>query len=118
MCVRFCSKQEERPNSDVDFPVDLEQGRTLFDLAALLADLRELLNAPVDLVESTCLHRSIRDRVLAEALALKKRKWPGGRASEYWRNPRSFSPSELRFARVPQKRKGRSGAAPSFGGTR
>ena len=64
------ARREERPNSDVDFLVDLEEGRTLFDLAALRADLRELLDAPVDLVEATCLHPYIRDRVLAEALAL------------------------------------------------
>jgi predicted nucleotidyltransferase len=54
--------------SDVDFLVDLEPGRNLFDLGGLLEDLRELLQMPVDLVEARCLHPVIRERVLAEAL--------------------------------------------------
>lgn len=35
--------QENRPDSDVDFLVDLEPGHTIFDLARFLGDLRELL---------------------------------------------------------------------------
>lgn len=58
------------PESDVDFLVDLDEGRTLFDLGALQADLRDLLSLPVDLVEASCLHPYIRDRVLSEAIQL------------------------------------------------
>jgi predicted nucleotidyltransferase len=61
---------ENRPDSDVDFLVDVEPGRTLFDLAGLLGDLRELLGRNVDLVESRSIHPFIRARVLAEAVAL------------------------------------------------
>ena len=46
------------------------KGRDLFDLGGLQADLRDLLATSVDLVESTCLHPYIRDRVLAEAVPL------------------------------------------------
>ena len=58
------------PASDVDFLVELEPGRNLFDLGGLLADLKELLGGQVDVVEATCLHPYIRDRVLAEAVPL------------------------------------------------
>ena len=37
-------------NSDVDFLVDLEEGRSLFDLGGLLYDLQELLGRKVDVV--------------------------------------------------------------------
>jgi predicted nucleotidyltransferase len=61
---------ENRPDSDVDFLVDLEPGRSLFDLAGLMADLEDLLGAEVDLATTKGLHPYIRDRVLAEAQPL------------------------------------------------
>jgi uncharacterized protein len=61
---------ENTPGSDVDFLVDLEKGRGLLDLGALLSDLQGLLGVEVDLVESGCIHPYIRDRVLAEAMSL------------------------------------------------
>ena len=61
---------ENRPDSDVDFLVDLESGRTIFDLAGFLGDLRDLLGTEVDVVESRSIHPYIRDRVLAEAVGL------------------------------------------------
>jgi uncharacterized protein len=64
------ARRENNSESDVDFLVDLEPGRDLFDLGGLLGDLKELLGGPVDLVESGCLHAYIKERVLAEAVAL------------------------------------------------
>ncbi len=61
---------ESRSESDVDFLVDLDQGRGLLDLGGLLSDLHALLGVEVDLVESGCIHPYIRDRVLAEAVNL------------------------------------------------
>jgi len=61
---------ENRPDSDVDFLVDLEPGRSLFDLAGLMADLEGLLGTEVDLATTKGLHPYIRDRVLAEAQPL------------------------------------------------
>ena len=43
---------ENGPKSDIDFLVDLDPGRDLFDLGALLADLKDLLQTNVDLVEA------------------------------------------------------------------
>jgi predicted nucleotidyltransferase len=56
--------------SDIDFLVDMETGRSLFDLGGLLVDLRELLGRDVDVVTVRGLKERIRERVLAEAVAL------------------------------------------------
>lgn len=56
--------------SDVDFLVDLEKGRSLFDLGGLLMDLQDLLGRPVDVVTEKGLKARIRDRVLEEAVPL------------------------------------------------
>jgi len=56
--------------SDVDFLVDLEPDRGLFDLGRLIADLRDLLGCDVDVVTRKGLRERIRERVLAEAEAL------------------------------------------------
>jgi len=56
--------------SDVDFLVELEPGRTLFDLSGLLLDLESLLHVSVDVVTERGLRPQVRDRVLAEAVPL------------------------------------------------
>lgn len=57
-------------HSDVDFLIDLEPGRTLFDMGGLLMELQELLGREVDLVTEPSLKLRIRDRVLREAVPL------------------------------------------------
>jgi predicted nucleotidyltransferase len=54
-------------NSDVDILVDMEKGRSLFDLGGLLMDLQQLLNRKVDVVTENGLHWYIKERVLREA---------------------------------------------------
>jgi len=61
---------ENRPESDIDFLVDLDNGRGLLDLGGLLSDLHELLGVEVDVVESGSIHPYIRERVLTEAVPL------------------------------------------------
>lgn len=56
--------------SDIDFLVDLDVGRTLFDLSGLLLDLQQLLGQPVDVVTGRTLKPRMRDRVLNEAVPL------------------------------------------------
>ncbi len=58
------------PSSDVDFLVELEEGRSLLDLVGLWQDLEKLLERPVDIVEPEGLHWYIRDKVLKEAVPL------------------------------------------------
>jgi predicted nucleotidyltransferase len=54
-------------NSDIDFLVDLEPGRSLFDVGGLLMELQELLARKVDVVTEKGLHWYIKERVLSEA---------------------------------------------------
>lgn len=61
------ARGEADSKSDVDFLVDLEEGRSLFDLGGLLMDLQKLLGRDVDVVTEAGLHWYIKDRVLKEA---------------------------------------------------
>jgi len=56
--------------SDVDFLVELEEGRSLLDLGGLLMELQELLERSVDVVTQAGLWPRIRDHVLREARPL------------------------------------------------
>ena len=56
--------------SDIDFLVELEPGRTLFDLSGLLADLEVLLEKHVDVVTDKGLRPRVRERVLSAAIPL------------------------------------------------
>lgn len=56
--------------SDIDLLVDLEQGRTLLDLGALLMDLQDLLHRKVDVLTEAALHPRIKEKVLREAIPL------------------------------------------------
>ncbi|MCZ7534587.1 MAG: nucleotidyltransferase family protein [Acidimicrobiia bacterium] len=64
------ARGEATPSSDLDLLVDLQPGRSLFDLGGLLMDLSELLGVEVDVVTEAGLKPRVRDRVLAEAVAL------------------------------------------------
>lgn len=57
-------------DSDVDFLVELEPGRSLFDLGGLLMDLEGLLHCGVDVVTVNGLRQRIRQRVLQEAVSI------------------------------------------------
>ena len=64
------ARDEADERSDVDFLVDMEEGRTLFDMGGLLMDLRELLRREVDVVTEKGLKPRMRERVLREARSL------------------------------------------------
>lgn len=64
------ARGEADANSDIDLLVDVEPGRTLFDLSELLTDLEELLGREVDIVTEKGLHARIREHVLKEAIPL------------------------------------------------
>lgn len=61
---------DDRLESDLDLLVDMEPERSLLDLIALGQDLEELLQRKVDVVTSASLHRTIRERVAADARPL------------------------------------------------
>ncbi len=64
------SRGDARADSDVDFLVDLDEGRSLLDLGGLLMDLQEFLGCRVDIVTEKGLRPRIRERVLREAMPL------------------------------------------------
>jgi predicted nucleotidyltransferase len=64
------ARREADEQSDIDFLVDMEPGRSLLDMGGLLMDLRELLGREVDIVTERGLKPRIRERVLKEAVAL------------------------------------------------
>ena len=64
------ARGEARADSDIDFLVDLEKGRSLLDLGGLLMDLQDFLGCKVDVATEKGLRTRIRDRVLREAVPL------------------------------------------------
>jgi predicted nucleotidyltransferase len=64
------ARGEAGPDSDVDFLVEMEPGRSLFDLGGLLVELENLLQCQVDVITEKSLHWYIREKVLQEAKPL------------------------------------------------
>jgi predicted nucleotidyltransferase len=64
------ARGDARPDSDIDFLVRLEAGRSLLDLARLLRELQTLLGCNVDIVTEAGLRPRIRLQVLREARPL------------------------------------------------
>ena len=56
--------------SDVDFLVRLDPGRSLLDLGGLLMDLRDLLGAKVDIITEGSLYGRFGEIVTLEAIPL------------------------------------------------
>ena len=59
-----------RTDSDIDFLVDLEPGRTLLDLGGLLMDLQSFIGTRVDVTLERMLRPNVRLQVLQEAIPL------------------------------------------------
>ena len=64
------ARGEDNPQSDIDFLVDLEEGRSLFDLGGALVKLQELLGRKVDIVTERGLHWYLRKEIMQEARPL------------------------------------------------
>ncbi len=58
------------PESDVDFLIEIEPGRSLLDHVCLLQDLEDILGCKVDVVNEKALHWLIREHVQREAVPL------------------------------------------------
>lgn len=61
---------EETPQSDIDLLVDLEPGRSMFDLGGALIQLQELLRRKVDIVTEGGLHWYLKEKIMQEAVSL------------------------------------------------
>ena len=57
-------------DSDIDFLVDMEKGRSLLDMGGLLMDLQQLFGRKVDVVTESGLRKRIRETVLKQAIEL------------------------------------------------
>ncbi|WP_423223670.1 nucleotidyltransferase family protein [Candidatus Amarolinea aalborgensis] len=64
------ARGDARLDSDIDFLVDMEPGRSLFDLGGLLVALQAALGVEVDVVTEKGLRPRIREQVLREAVPL------------------------------------------------
>lgn len=64
------ARGEADTDSDIDFLVELEPDRTLFDLGALLMDLQDLLGRKIDVVTDDSIYWLLRRKILKEAVPL------------------------------------------------
>lgn len=64
------ARGEDRPDSDLDLLIDLDEDRSLLDLIGFQQDLEDLLGRKVDVHTVPSLSRYFRDQVLAEAKPL------------------------------------------------
>jgi predicted nucleotidyltransferase len=64
------ARGEARPESDVDFLVEMDSGRTLLDLIELSQDLETLLQCKVDILTDQGLSPYLEQRIHAEAVPL------------------------------------------------
>ncbi len=64
------ARDEATPESDVDFLVEFEEGRTLLDLSGLRLDLRDILGREVDVATPRSLHPALRERILSEQVRI------------------------------------------------
>ena len=62
------ARGDATPDSDIDFLVEMEPNRGLFEQAAMMLELQDLLGRDVDVVTVVGLRDRIRQRVLGEAI--------------------------------------------------
>ncbi len=64
------ARGDDRPDSDIDFLVDVQRQWSLFDHIGLMQDLEDLLGRKVDLLPADNIRDFCRDRILTEAIVL------------------------------------------------
>jgi uncharacterized protein len=64
------ARGDDRPDSDIDFLVDVQRQWSLFDHIGLIQDLEDLLGRKVDLLPADNIRDFCRDRILTEAIVL------------------------------------------------
>jgi uncharacterized protein len=62
------ARDDAGPESDIDFLINLEPGRSLLDHIALKQDLEDLFHRKVDVANEKGLHWFIHDQVLSESV--------------------------------------------------
>jgi predicted nucleotidyltransferase len=64
------ARGDQRPQSDIDFLVDFESGRSLLDLTGLWLDLESALGCKVDVVSSRGLRPHVAAEIVRDTVAL------------------------------------------------
>jgi len=64
------ARGDETPESDLDFLVDMDEGRSLLDLVGFWQDLQDLLGQKVDVITDGGISPYLRAKILAEAVPL------------------------------------------------
>jgi predicted nucleotidyltransferase len=64
------AKNQVNQNSDVDFLVEIEKGKSGFALGGFLIDVSELLHRKIDVVTENALHKRIHDKIIQEAVSI------------------------------------------------
>lgn len=64
------ARGESRPDSDIDFLVEMDNGRSLLDLIKLSQDLETLLQRKVDVLTDQGMSPYLEQRIHAEAVPL------------------------------------------------
>ncbi|HEX9884960.1 MAG TPA: nucleotidyltransferase family protein [Longimicrobiales bacterium] len=68
------ARGEDGPDSDIDFLVEFEGRKSLFDLVGLQLDLEEALGRDVDVLTERSISPYLRDRILASASVVYARE--------------------------------------------
>lgn len=64
------ARGQETAESDADFLVEFEPGRSLLDLSGLRLDLIDLLGREIDVVTPRSLHPKMRDEILGDRVEI------------------------------------------------
>ena len=64
------ARDEANENSDIDFLVDLKNGRSLWDLGGLWIELNKLLKVRIEVFTTNTLKEKIREDALNEAIKI------------------------------------------------
>lgn len=64
------ARGEDTADSDLDLLVDMEDGRSLYDLIGFQQEVEKLLGRRVDVLTERAINRHLKDYVLTEARAL------------------------------------------------
>lgn len=64
------ARGDEDEGSDIDFLVEIEPGRSLFDLGGFQVEMEALFGCHVDVVTRNGMKQSMRDRTEKEAVAI------------------------------------------------
>ncbi|OUM90656.1 MAG: hypothetical protein BAA01_02220 [Bacillus thermozeamaize] len=64
------ARGKERLDSDIDLLVEIEDGRTLFDLIRFKQEIESLLERKVDVLTDQAVHELLREQIMNEVIQL------------------------------------------------